>query len=492
MGGGTSTKKIKKQADYQYSLDQRAMQDQLNANRVNQTNPWGSVDWTQGPDGRWSETTTLNPQEQQRLDQQRGMMTGLGDVAQPLIGQVGKSLSGGVDFSGLGNFPTSPTNSQVGAGPQFGMVGAGPSFNTDFGSVDPNELAKMGQAGPAAGFGGASSDAERAREYELQKKLDMSGMPDMPEASEAARQQVIDAMYGQAMSRLQPQFETQRQQQLDRLYAMGGREGDPVFEGQKAALERSLTDANQQALWNAIGQGGAEQSRLFGLGLANRQQGWQEALGQGQFTNQALMNQFQQGLSNAQMGNQVGMANAANANQAGIASMNAANQMAQFNAGQGLQGLLSGLNFNRQGTQMGNEAQQQGWQNQLAGLGFNNQNLQQGFQNQMAGAGFNNQAGQQDYQNQLAARDAQIQEMLLQRGLPMQELGSVLGMMGQVQSPQFGGYAQGQIGAPDFLGSFMQAQGQKGAGLMSGLGMLAGIGGGMLGGRMGGAMAGAG
>jgi hypothetical protein len=448
-GGGTSTKKVKKQADYQYGLDQRAMQDQLEANRVNQTNPWGSVSWTQDPSGKWTQTTTLDPAEQQRLDQQRGLLTGLGNVASPIIGQVGQSISTPLDFSGMAPGPT-------------GAPGV-PQYNTNFGSVDPALLAQMGQVGAGASFGGASSGVERAREYELQKKLDLSGLSALPEASEAARQQVIDAMYGQAQSRLAPQFEQQRREQLDRLYAMGGREGDPVFEQQRANLERQITDANQQALWNAINAGGAEQSRLFGLGMANRQQTFNEALQGGQFTNEALMNQFQQGAFNAGQANQVGMANAANANAAGIASMNAANQRDIFNAGQRQQGLLAGLEFNRAGTQLGNTLAQQGFQNQLA------QNAEQS-----------------------RIRDQQIQEALLQRGLPMQELGSVLGMMGQVQNPEFGSYAQGQIQAPDYLGAYnanqaLKAQAQQG--MMSGLGALAGVAGSALGGPIGGAIA---
>lgn len=682
MGGksGPSNKQLKKQADYQFSLNQRAQQQSLQDNRVSQNSPWGSVNWTQDPNTKqWTQNTTLAPAEQQRLDQQRGMLTGLGNVAQPVIGQVGDALKDRFQLSNIGmkgpsNVPTGPQFSQVGQGPQFqqsaqgpqfSQVGQGPQFNTDFGSIDPNKLAQMGQgqftgagaaagynpaqgqaamgqaaqlgqaqqaqgeraalgnlgqanradfasAGPASTFGGATTTAERAQQTGQQTYLDTRNLSAMPEASEAVRQQVIDSQYQQAMSRLQPQFDQQRQQALDRLYAMGGREGDPMFEQQKANLERNLTDQNQQALWNAINQGGAEQSRLFGLGMAGRQQGFNELLQGGQFTNQALMNEFQQSLANAQMGNQVGMANAANQNQAGIASMNAQNQMNQFNAGQqnqmgmfnagqsnqfdlsrfgaenqmnqfnagqmnqlgqfnagqqnqfglqqgqfnqqanmanqaaqnqfglanmdaqnqagqfnagqqnamgmfnagqandmsrfnagqGLQGMLAGMNFNRQGQQMGNEAlqqsfanqlagtgfnnqaAQQGWQNQMRGLEFDNANAQQGWQNQLAGTGFNNAAGQQGFQNQMAQnaeqsriRNEQIQQQLLERGVPMSELGSVLGMMGQVQNPQFSNFYTQGVQAPDYMSAYMQgqqmqAQGQ--AGMMSGIGSLAG------------------
>jgi hypothetical protein len=445
-GGAKSTKQIKKQADYQFGLNQRAMQSELEANRANQTGPWGSVTWDKGQDGTWNQTTTLAPEEQQRLDQQRGLLTGLGGVAGGLVGQVGNAIQGPMDYSKFAQGPTGAPG-----GPQFGQVGQGPQFNTNFGQIDPNQLAQSGNA--AAGqFGGAS-----AREYDLQKDLDLSKLSKMPEASEAARQQVIDAMYGQAQSRMDPEFAQQRQQQLDRLYAMGGREGDPMFNEQQGNLGRQQTDARQQALWNAIQGGGAEQSRLFDIGMQSRQQGFNESMGAGNFRNQALMNQFQQGATNAGFANQAGIASAGNATQANIA--NAQNRQ---------QGLLAGLNYNRQGVQMGNEAMQQGFQNQMAGTGFNNQASQQGFQNQMA-----------QNAEQSRIRNEQIQQALQERGMPLAEMGSVLGMMGSVANPQFSGYATGNLAAPDYMQA-QQANAQikqaNNAAMMSGISSMAGAG----------------
>jgi hypothetical protein len=447
MGGssGQKTKKLRNQADYQFGLETKAQEQNLAANRVNQQGPWGSTNWSQDPAGQWTQTTTLDPAEQQRLDQQRGLTTGLGGVAQGLVGQVGQQIQNPLDYSGFAQGPSGAPG-----GPQFGQVGTGPQFNSNFGTVDPNDLMNSGTA-TGGNFGGAN-----AREIALQDQIDMGGISAMPEASEAARQQVIDAMYGQASSRMNPEFEQQQRQQLDRLYAMGGREGDQFFNEQQGNLGRQQTDARQQALWNAIQGGGEEQSRLFGLGMANRQQGFNEAMGRGQFTNESRMNQFGQGLSNAQMRNQAGIASAGNATSASIA--NAQNRQ---------RGLLAGLDFNRQGVQMGNEL------------------AQQGFQNQMAGTEFNNQAGQQSFQNQMASnaeqsriRDAQIQEALQQRGMPMAEMGSVLGMMGNVQNPQFSDYYTAQAGAPDYMGLYGQnlaAKAAGGAGMMSGLGQIGGM-----------------
>lgn len=55
-----------------------AAQDQTAANRPNQTGPFGSSTWTQGPDGQWSQNVTLTP--------------GLNDAAQGIIGGLGNQL----------------------------------------------------------------------------------------------------------------------------------------------------------------------------------------------------------------------------------------------------------------------------------------------------------------------------------------------------------------------------------------------------------------
>ncbi len=82
-----------------------------------------------------------------------------------------------------------------------------------------------------------------------------------------------------------------------------------------------------------------------------------------------------------------------------------------------------------------NNAGQQNFMNQLAGLGFNNAIGQQGFQNQLAGLGFNNQLGQQNFQNQLTGRNQLLNEYQQDlsnrmglRGQEFNELASILGL----------------------------------------------------------------
>ena len=55
-----------------------AAQQQTAANRPNQTGPFGSTSWTQGPDGQWTQNVTLTP--------------GLNDAAQSLMGGLSNQL----------------------------------------------------------------------------------------------------------------------------------------------------------------------------------------------------------------------------------------------------------------------------------------------------------------------------------------------------------------------------------------------------------------
>ena len=120
-------------------------------------------------------------------------------------------------------------------------------------------------------------------------KVDFSGAPAMPTfdtvADDAARQRVEDALYQRATSRLDPEW-NQRQTQLEtQLVNAGHARGSPGWQQALDDFNRQRTDAYDAARQGAIATGGEEQSRLFGLGattfglnLAGRQQGVNEAL----------------------------------------------------------------------------------------------------------------------------------------------------------------------------------------------------------------------
>jgi hypothetical protein len=103
---------------------------------------------------------------------------------------------------------------------------------------------------------------------------------------------VADSVYGQATSRLDPQFQ-QGQSDLDaRLASQGIAKGSEAYNREQGNFDRSRNDAYNQANYSAIQAGGAEQSRLFGLDFQR-----------GQFHNQAQDQQYTQNLGTAEFGN---------------------------------------------------------------------------------------------------------------------------------------------------------------------------------------------
>lgn len=76
-----------------------------NANRVNQVTPYGSLTYThdasQGPDGGWTATQSLSPDQQQLLDQQNKTSLGLAGLADRGLGYVGDALSHNITASDL-------------------------------------------------------------------------------------------------------------------------------------------------------------------------------------------------------------------------------------------------------------------------------------------------------------------------------------------------------------------------------------------------------
>jgi hypothetical protein len=429
-GAGTKQNKATKKSLMQGYQGMVAADWQTQANRVNQVGPSGSVEWTTDPvTGQKVQKTSLTPEGQAALDAQNRITAGRSNAAADMLPGVTGGLSKPLDW---GQMPTAPTGAP--GSPTFGRVGSGPNLTTDFGKIDPNSL--------NASAGAGSAGVERAKEYDLQKDLDYSGLGDMPEADDATRKRVEDAMYAQAKSRLDPQWEQTRREALDRRYAMGQREGDPSFDITEGVLGRNQNDAYNQAIYSSIEKGGAEQSRLFDLAMQKRQQGKSEIDTQGGFRNAALMNQFQQGAFNA-----------GESNRASIANAGFATTTNNANADRAQRGALAGLDYNRQSDVLGNQALQQGWNNQLTGTGFNNDVGQREYGNAMQG---------QD--QQMKIREQAIQDALRQRYTGLNEMNAMLSGQQVNPNPSFQNYntATGYEG-PKTYDAWQTAQAQAAA-----------------------------
>lgn len=232
-------------------------------NRVNQSGPTGSSTYSisgYNPDGTpiYSQSTTLNPQEQQLFNTQMGVANTLGGTAQGVAGQLPTSLN----YSGATPIQT-------------GYSGGG-------------NIQQSYQPGG-----------------NIQTNLDFSQLGAIPTAGQFAgqAQDINNAVYNQATSRLDPQWNLQQQQLQASLAAKGVTEGSQAYQNAMDQFQRQKTDAYNQATYSGIQQGAAEQQQLFGMALQGRQQGVNEITGQGQFANQAEAQQNAQNAAQAAFGN---------------------------------------------------------------------------------------------------------------------------------------------------------------------------------------------
>ena len=102
------------------------------------------------------------------------------------------------------------------------------------------------------------------------------GMPSAPTADAAARQQTIDALYGQYSSRLDPRFSDEQTALETQLANQGLAVGDNAYTSAMESFGRTKNDAYTSALNQSVASGGAEQSRLFGLQGNERERAIQE------------------------------------------------------------------------------------------------------------------------------------------------------------------------------------------------------------------------
>lgn len=92
------------QADKQTAANKLAWQTGVQANRPDQKNAWGGVDWTQDPTtGDWTQTETLAPEYEALRQQQVGNQGGLAELAGQNIGSFDASQ---IDLSGAPAMPT--------------------------------------------------------------------------------------------------------------------------------------------------------------------------------------------------------------------------------------------------------------------------------------------------------------------------------------------------------------------------------------------------
>ncbi len=245
-------------------------QNQAILNNVNQVTPYGTVNYSQpgGANTPFTETVSLSPQEQAIFD------AGTANQAHAL-GIAGNQLTNVQNALNTPVTPVEPLATSVVGGPiQYGF-NPGPGLQYGFASGGPIQT----------GIGGDFS---------------------------AAAQNAANAAYGQATSRLDPQWARAGEQQQAQLVAQGLNPNDAAFQNSMTDFSNARNDAYNQAAFSAIGAGNAEQATLFGQAAeagqfanAAQAQGFGQDQARAGFANAAAAQQF------AQNQGEAGFANAA-------------------------------------------------------------------------------------------------------------------------------------------------------------------------------------
>lgn len=345
---------------------------QANMNRIDQVTPQGSITYNQigtNADGtpQYRQTQAYSPEQQALYTQQNQVAQALGGLAGQNIGRVQDAQSQSFNYDNM----TPMVTGINGAGNVSQFNGSTPGVQRN---VDTKPLQYTFDSGGNIQRGVGANDLS------------------------ADAQRVAGSLYGQATSRLDPQF-TQAQSDIEaKLTNSGIARGSEAWNRELDNFGRTKNDAYNDANFRAIQAGGAEQSRLFGLDMS-----------QGQFANQAQAQQYAQNQSGAQFNNQA--------------------QDQNFSQGLG-------------NAELYNNGGQMDLSQQLAALGFNNQAQSQSFNEQLANGGLTNNARQQ-----------QIQEATYLRNLPLNDIAALLGTGGGVQNPEFQQFAQVGVAAPDYQGA---------------------------------------
>jgi hypothetical protein len=377
----------------QGAINQETAVAQTQLNQLDEFTPYGSS--TYAPTGdptpqgiqRYSRTFRLDPAQQAILDQQNQVNLELNRVAGQQVGRVGETLSTPFTYEGM------PAGGDA--------AGVGQTVSNLAGMTqNPYDLQAGKSFAPTAQGIGAAADAGTLAAMtaadSFSTPFDYSSAPAAPQADAAAREQVIDSMYGQAQSRLDPRFESERIAMENQLANSGIGRGSEAYSSAMRDFNLGKTDAYQTALNTAIQAGGAEQSRLFGIGTQARQN--------------------------------------AIAEQNYLRALPAAEQ-AQLMGMYGQEQALRQGQFDSMGAVRDREIQEQLRQRQIP-----MQEMQNLAQAQTGLFGLSDQQ-----------RQRIIQEQAYLRNLPLNETAALMSGT-QIQTPTFGAAAQSAIAAPDYAG----------------------------------------
>lgn len=205
----------------------QSVTNQTYANRPTQYTPFGYTGWSASPytdpgtgqeTTRWEQTQGLTPELQEILNKQIALQGGRTDLAGGLVGRMGSEFGTPMNWDGLNPLSETPQVQQT--------LGEGALDNPYY-----------------------------------------------------TRQRAEDAVYNQAMSRVNPEFDSKRSAMEIKLRNMGIGPEDDAWRSQMSTLGQQENDARNQALWSASGAGRDEAGQMFGMDLSSNQNAFNQALG---------------------------------------------------------------------------------------------------------------------------------------------------------------------------------------------------------------------
>lgn len=380
---------------------------------VNQVTPTGMLTYEQTGSTQWTDpntdnvydlptytaTQSLSDSEQAIFDSGQATRQNLADLSTLVSGQMNDHFATPFSLDGL---PESGSASNIRA-PEYQELNGVQRMNTQGPQSNADQFAYGFDADRISA--GIKDAGEILREFGDAGDITRTYGTDFSED----RRRVEEAL----MSRLNPSLDRDRESLRTSLLNQGIREGSESYDRAMNRADEAATDARFQAIL----AGGQEQTRLADLearraGFENaaQQQAYNQLYGRAQFTNNAQQQQFGQNRDQAALSLQ---AQIANSNQA-LQQAQLRNSALQAGFGQD----LASANFTNNAIGMNNS------------LAFQEAN----FGNNLADRTFQNDAFMQDRMDD--DRSRALQETLLMRNQPINEIGALLGT-GQVSMPNF-------------------------------------------------------
>lgn len=241
---------------------------QGNQTFYNQNGPFGSSNWSQGANGQWTQNVSLNPDVGNQLQQQQ--QAG-GAAAMQGNQNLQATLDRGIydqpmDFSKLPGYQSS-----------FGDVGdpraalQGNNLQSSFGWSPENSAALYNGVQSVSDVDRYDAKGVRAGTAGV-ARADYSGGPDLNRDYGAQREEVIGALRERYNRELGERYGDQERELQNRLANQGLTVGSENYREQTGDFNTSRDVAYRDALTQAILAGGQEQSRLYGMDLSARQQ----------------------------------------------------------------------------------------------------------------------------------------------------------------------------------------------------------------------------